>query len=69
MTRWAETTESEIQGTIPFKPNRTPKQYQREVYRAIVRSGYLARLADYDNEGNCVICGEAGRCPGWHINE
>lgn len=22
--------------------------------------------AVYDGAGNCVICGEAGRCPGWH---
>jgi len=23
--------------------------------------------ADYDPQGDCTTCGEAGRCPGWHM--
>ena len=26
-------------------------------------------IAQYDVAGNCTVCGEAGRCPGWHTGE
>jgi hypothetical protein len=32
------------------------------------RAGVAVR-ATYDSAGNCQICGEAGRCLGWHLPE
>lgn len=35
--------------------------------RAEIRRRSLVPVAArWDGAGNCVICGEAGRCPGWH---
>lgn len=41
--------------------------YTKTVGRWYVRNGYLAQLAVYDKDGNCITCGECGRCPGVHI--
>jgi predicted aldo/keto reductase-like oxidoreductase len=40
--------------------------YERAQYRAIKKTGTPPVKAQYDEAGNCVICGECGRCPGWH---
>lgn len=34
--------------------------------RRISREGKTPIKATYDKAGDCVFCGEAGRCPGWH---
>jgi hypothetical protein len=34
--------------------------------RALVNLGVRPVRATYDPAGNCKICGEAGRCGGWH---
>ncbi len=38
----------------------------RKARRQIEQAGLAAVAARYDMAGNCVYCGEAGRCPGWH---
>jgi transcription elongation factor Elf1 len=44
----------------------TQKQYYAKVKREINRAGLKPIKAQWDEAGNCVYCGEAGRCPGWH---
>lgn len=44
----------------------TEKQYKNMVRRAMLRAGLKPVAAIYDEAGNCTVCGEAGRCPGWH---
>ena len=41
-------------------------EFQR---RAILRQGYIPIPARWDEAGNCTVCGESGRCPGWHRGE
>lgn len=48
---------------------RTQKQYQDAIRRMILKAGKIAFKAIEDGEGNCLTCGESGRCPGWHTNE
>jgi len=36
------------------------------VRTAIETAGYRAVSPKEDKAGNCVVCGEAGRCPGYH---
>jgi hypothetical protein len=40
--------------------------FERHVYRVLKQSGQVPIRAKYDDAGNCTVCGEAGRCPGWH---
>lgn len=54
----------------------TPRTWPSDAaYRAAVRvfvvraSGRLPVPAREDPAGNCLACGEAGRCPGWHFPE
>jgi hypothetical protein len=44
----------------------TYSQYKSKVKRLLLKAGYNPVKASYDKAGNCKICGEAGRCPGWH---
>ena len=62
-----EIVEREILDGIKFKEGRTFKQYQNAVKRAFLCRGYSPILAHYDEAGNCTICGESGRCAGWHL--
>ena len=32
-------------------------------------TGRQPHAAIEDHAGNCLVCGEAGRCPGWHLAE
>jgi hypothetical protein len=47
----------------------TRAEYLRTVRRALILAGEKPIKAFYDEAGNCEICGEAGRCPGWHTPE
>ena len=47
----------------------TQKQYYAKTKREILRSGETPVKAIWDEAGNCMVCGEAGRCPGWHTIE
>ena len=40
--------------------------YHAATRAAIVRQGLTPIKAKEDHAGNCVVCDEAGRCPGWH---
>ena len=42
-------------------------EYRKVATRLLKQHGHLVRYAEYDRAGNCVTCGEAGRCPGVHI--
>jgi hypothetical protein len=43
------------------------QEYERAVQRAFLRNGITPVKAAYDAAGNCLQCGECGRCPGWHL--
>lgn len=43
--------------------------YHRWVKRRLEFEGFKPLKALTDEAGNCVICGEAGRCPGYHTEE
>lgn len=45
------------------------KNFHRAVRRLLGRLGHTPVQASYDRAGNCKICGECGRCPGWHLQE
>ena len=51
---------------IPLKV-RSHASYLKATHKALSRKGYALQSAEYDAGGNCTECGEAGRCPGWHI--
>lgn len=53
---------------FPYKL-RTAAQYRAHVRKTIIRAGYTPVAATYDQAGNCLTCGECGRCPGWHTTE
>jgi len=61
--------ENEIKDSIPFQEGRTRQQYAWVFRGRIISLGYKARKAVRGWDGNCLICGEAGRCPGYHITE
>ncbi len=42
------------------------KNFMAHQKQIIIRDGKMPIKATYDNGGDCVFCGEAGRCPGWH---
>jgi hypothetical protein len=44
-------------------------QYEKAQRNAILKSGSVAYKAIYNKSGDCLICGEAGRCPGWHTSK
>lgn len=50
------------------KPYRRRSDFVRAVYRWLVSKGYVPVAGLRDEAGNCRICGEAGRCPGWHTS-
>ena len=39
---------------------------ERAVKREFVKQGIPAIRAMYDRYGDCTVCGECGRCPGYH---
>lgn len=52
------------QGTRPSFSSR--KAFTAHVRRQIIKAGFTPVKATEDDAGNCTICGESGRCPGWH---
>ena len=42
------------------------KAHAAAVRRALSVAGLRPRKVTYDAGGNCLTCGEAGRCPGYH---
>ncbi len=45
---------------------KTFAEFTTNTKRDIIAKGLTPRPAVTDIHGNCVYCGEAGRCPGWH---
>lgn len=43
--------------------------FSQSVYDELVAKGVTPIQAFYDEGMNCLICGESGRCPGWHTPE
>jgi hypothetical protein len=47
----------------------TRSQFFTKQKGILLKSGKIPVKAIYDKAGNCIICGECGRCPGWHTVE
>lgn len=60
-------TEKEILDRLPGKPFFGMESYHKAVKQFFVSQGYKVEKARYDEVGNCLTCGEAGRCHGWHF--
>ncbi|MCU0601603.1 MAG: hypothetical protein MUC33_02920 [Desulfobacterales bacterium] len=58
----------DIIARIPHRSCKSRDEFQRRVHRAIREAGHKPVRAQYNQAGNCTICGEAGRCPGWHLS-
>jgi hypothetical protein len=43
------------------------RAYEDSILKAYRDRGIEPVRATYDAAGNCTICGECGRCPGWHM--
>lgn len=52
-----------------FDYGMTQKQYYAKNKRTIIKLGHIPIKAQFDKEGNCLFCGEAGRCSGWHTRD
>jgi hypothetical protein len=50
----------------PIRGFRSGEDYSMAVRELLLRLGYTPVRASFDSAGNCEICGECGRCPGWH---
>jgi hypothetical protein len=42
------------------------REFARFVRNTIVQAGEIPEQAKYDDKGNCLYCGESGRCPQYH---
>jgi hypothetical protein len=62
-------TASQIIDKLPFKQFKSFTAYASRNKRAIIDSGYIPIPAYRTSGGTCLICGEDGRCPGWHTPE
>ena len=51
----------------PIKGFASHEDYSMAVRELLLRLGHTPVRAPFDSAGNCEICGECGRCPGWHI--
>ena len=40
--------------------------YSQKIHDELIAQGITPIKAIYDEGMNCLICGESGRCPGWH---
>lgn len=47
----------------------TQAEYHDRVRRHILSRGEMAFKAVEGRDGNCLNCGESGRCPGWHTTD
>ena len=45
---------------------KTKSAYEQAERRRLIKAGYVPIRAKYDTAGNCLTCGECGRCPGYH---
>lgn len=47
----------------------TMQQVYRQNRAEIKRFGFTPTRAVFGNSDDCIFCGEAGRCPGYHAAE
>ena len=66
LAQWHRETEHRLIDAQPYRL-RTRKAYTAYVRRLLTRNGFPVVSARPDTDGNCTLCGEAGRCPGVHI--
>lgn len=60
------TQEEQIQELVGWGyPSRST--YVTAIKRTYERLQLPCHKAEYDPQGDCTTCGEAGRCPGWHL--
>ena len=50
----------------PEKPCTDFRDYYKYVKKTMLRLGIAVYPTRFDHAENCIVCGEAGRCPGWH---
>jgi len=58
-----------IQWSNNHKPFDSSKAYTAAISVELRRQGIPHSPAQYDEAGNCLTCGECGRCPGVHTFE
>lgn len=64
-------TTQQILEAYPVPPCETRAAYQAGVRASFAAAGVPAVDVSNleDSGGNCLVCGEAGRCPGYHTPE
>jgi hypothetical protein len=63
------TTAADLVAQHPHPPFEGRAPFYRWVKQILVEAGYEPVKAVFDEAGNCTVCGECGRCPGWHLKE
>lgn len=51
---------------LSWKPFKSERAFSDRVRKVIVKNGFTPIKGKKDRGGNCLICGESGRCLGWH---
>jgi len=52
-----------------FEPFGDMDEMYEAVRQELIVWGETPVRAEVGEDGNCKICGESGRCPGWHSEE
>lgn len=61
--------EKRLLGDFPHKTYSSFEAYSLAVKRFFKKRGFQVQKAIYDSSGDCIYCGECGRCPGVHIKQ
>ena len=56
----------DIISKLPHKTFESQAAYWERNKTVLEQEGFKPYQAKFDDVGNCKVCGEAGRCPGWH---
>ncbi len=59
-------TAHQILSRLPARTFPTCAAFRAHARSVVMAATGSAVRAEYDEAGNCIFCGEAGRCPGWH---
>lgn len=59
-------TAFQILDRLPARTFPTCAAFYARNRSAIMEATGSAVRAELDTRGNCIFCGESGRCPGWH---
>ncbi len=63
-------TARQILARLPHRCFESRAAFLTANFRALAsETGQQPHAAIEDHAGNCLVCGEAGRCPGWHLAE